>query len=174
MSSALINGKHYKKVVIDYYDDLIAELDIYAEEVLKKLAYDEYLDWEENDLKADEPDLYYQSIEKQFEDPYNDTYKFDDTVDNNTKYITIKGFINSERMKAIEMIKKLQKERLDELKFTKIVPTTDKEALFGKRFGFLINVDDFDSGWKKLQIKFRLITVIVDFYLPPRYVYFIQ
>jgi hypothetical protein len=48
MLSALINGKHYKQVVIDYYDDLIARLDVEAEETLEKFKNDDEFNKYEN------------------------------------------------------------------------------------------------------------------------------
>lgn len=69
-------------MVIDYYDDLISEIDIYAEECLKKIPEDEYLKiCNLNDDCNDSGDssLFYRPIEKQFEDPYGDEYKFDES-----------------------------------------------------------------------------------------------
>lgn len=169
--SVLINGKHPKQVIIDYYDDLIYKLDIYAEEYLKKIANNESFD-DKNELldkkldQSDEEtmnsDLYYQPIEKQFEDPYSDKYALDEPLKFN-KACMVKDFVHIERVRAIEVIKEIQKERLEEMKSTTSKPSSVEEALFGKKFGFLVEIDDYNEQVKNM--KFRLLTVIVDFYL---------
>jgi hypothetical protein len=76
----------------------------------------------------------------------------------------VKDFVHSERMKAINEFKQLQKERLEELKLSKTRPTTVEQALFGgNKFGFLIKFDE-ESTFGMLM-KFRLFAVVVDFYL---------
>jgi hypothetical protein len=48
--STLIDGKHPKQIVIEYYDDLIARVDVYAEEMLEKIKDDEVMKCEEDSI----------------------------------------------------------------------------------------------------------------------------
>lgn len=180
-SSTLIKGKHYKQVIIDYYDDLIAQVDIYAEIILEKVSnseifkdYDEKSKIEEdekiNDLNS-ESNLYFQSIESKFKDPYTSTYTFQpETIEFNETFL-VNDFVHSERIKSIEVLKHLQKTRLDELKSAPIKPNSTETALFGNKFGFLVNLNSENS--KKVKMKFRLLTLVIDFYLEENDIKFI-
>jgi hypothetical protein len=159
---SLINGKHPKQIIIDYYDDLINQLDIYAEESLEKISNtDESIDdnippisiW----FKIErDPDLY-KSIEKRFDDPYHIRFKHSLPI-KCAQNVLLKDFVHSERIKAINVIKEIQKERLEEVKLAAVKPTTREEALFGKKFAFLLKIDNTSA-------KFKLLTLIADFYL---------
>lgn len=163
-----INGKHPKRIVIDYYDDLISQVDIYAEDCLKKISDDDYLIEAQDDNFQDLEDStnsYYQRIEKQFEDPYSDEYKFNEEqqpLSRCNDKVLVKDFVHSQRMKAINEIKRMQKERLEELKTMKNKPNSTEEALFSHKFCFIVNLDE-----KKflVKVKFKLLTLVVDFYL---------
>jgi hypothetical protein len=160
--SALIDGKHPKIVIIDHYDDLIARLDVYAEETLEKLKGDEYI----NDYEKKEEYSYVEeffNFDQIFErDQNSDKYTFDDPIQSQ-RYILLKDFVHSERMKAINEIKQIQKDRLEELKLAKTRPTTVEEALYGaNKFGFLVNIEESKVGMSK---KFKLQTILIDFYL---------
>jgi hypothetical protein len=165
--SSLIDGKHPKIVIIDYYDDLISQVDIYAEETLEKTADYEYIvniEQKEEDNYEDYG-LFHDPIDKRFDDPYTDKYKFDESLKvKSQRSMLVKDFVHSERMKAINEFKQLQKDRLEELKLSKTRPTTVEEALFGgNKFGFLIKFAE-ESSFGILR-KFRLFAVVVDFYL---------
>jgi hypothetical protein len=171
-SLSLIDGKHPKLVIIDYYDDLISRLEIYAEETLEKMKNNnnnnEHLS-DDIGIVAEEIEqdlgLSHFSIDKRFEDPFSDKYKFDEPV-KSYKGILVKNFVHSERMKAINELKQMQKNRLEELKMTQTRPTSTEEALFGagrSKFGFLVNIGEETKVGKKM--KFRLLAVVVDFYL---------
>jgi hypothetical protein len=178
--TSLINGKHPKQVIIDYYDDFIAELDIYAEETLKNVkndeyvndndGYNKYIDRKESEESSSE--LFYQPIENRFRDPYNDKYTFDGLIEESKSGLLLKDFVHLERMKAINEIKKLQKDRLEEFKLAKTKPTTIEEALFGgNKFCFLVKVD---TSYIAKRLIFKLLTVVVDFYLDKEDIEFVK
>lgn len=142
MSSLINAGKHPKIVIIDYYDDLIAQLEVYAEEMLEMIKDDECF----NNIGEQ------QSVE------ISENYS-----EKSNGSILIKEFVNSERMRAINEIKRIQKERLEELKLGKTKPTSICEALFGdNQFGFLVNIPQLNVT---KQMKFKILVVVIDFYL---------
>jgi hypothetical protein len=163
--TALIDGKHPKIIIIDYYDDLISRLDIYAEETLENVKENEYVNvkvFENEEQNKEAIDNRYNSVKEQFKDPYSDEYTFDDAIESR-KGVLLKDFVHLERMKAINEIKKIQKDRLEELKLSKMRPTSVEEALFGgNKFCFLINIEKCIKGKKT---NFKMMTIIVDFYL---------
>lgn len=169
-SSSVNNEKHPKHIVIDYYDSLISEVDIFAEELLKNVKGTDHI--QESHSQDDGDDLndsnssnsFYEQIEKKFEPKSSvKAYKFDDHVVQTTGEL-VKDFIHSQRIKTIEMIKELQKERLEEINaliLAKNKPTTTQEALFGQKFCFIIQIDKTRIN----QAAKSLLTVFVDFYL---------
>jgi hypothetical protein len=72
----------------------------------------------------------------------------------------VKDFVHLEKMKACEELKKLQKERLDELKLATSKPKTREEAIFGKKYAILVEISD-----ELIMSKFNLLTLVIDFYL---------
>lgn len=164
--SVLIENKHPKVIIIDYYDDLISRVDIYAEDFLKKISLNEPLiELKEYVPSRDEDDedmFYYQPISNQFEDTYSDKYKYCDDPGPPQQVHLLKDFIHSKRMKAIEAIRLLQIKNLEELKASGGAPKLTRDELFEKTFGFLLKIDENN---KKVKMKFRLLTIIVDFYL---------
>lgn len=172
--STLINGKHYKLLVIDYYDELISQIDIHAENLLKEICDDEIIApryGKENDAnEADNANLYYQPIAKRLENIYSDKYKFDESAWCGESML-LKDFVHLERTKAVNEIKKVQKERLEEIYLDKVKPTTVDGALYGKRFAFLIDIYK-DRLVEKL--KFQVLTLIVDFDLDYDEIEFIE
>jgi hypothetical protein len=169
-SSTLINGKHYKQVVIEYYDDLIAQLDVHAEEQLEKFKNDDDFNKYES-KKANKPtkefyykkEKFFKEISKIF-DIYSRTKYSEFAISNETSELTFQDFVHVERMRGINVLKKLQKDRLEELKLAKVKPTTTGEALFGdKEFAFLLPIEE--SKYIEMSMKFRLLVVVVDFYL---------
>lgn len=180
-TSTLINGKHYKQVLIEYYDDLIAQLDIQAESTLDKFKDDEdfikgqnqkILDQEQNVVKIsdnsfDEDDFFQQEYELEtLNDPSIFKYSFVDepVVKNAHDGMLFQDFVHAERMRGINEIKQLQKDRLEELKLAKIKPTSFDEALFGgNKFGFLVEINE--SLFVEMRIKFRLLVVVIDFFI---------
>jgi sulfur relay (sulfurtransferase) complex TusBCD TusD component (DsrE family) len=178
MSSSLIDGKHYKQVVNDYYDDLIARLDVYAEERMEKIKDDVAFDKDENQNLIDKDRMRFLFIEnhfiegktQSFRNPYSDEYKLDDEspVISNNAAISFKDCVHCERMRGVNEMKKLQKDRLEEIKMAKTKPTTIEEALFGgNKFGFLLEIDG--KYFVEMGLKFRFLVVVVDFYLKTDY-----
>jgi hypothetical protein len=154
----LIDGKHPKVLAIEYYDKLVSDVDIYAEELLENTKDDEYLNG-----SVYEPDFsqnFYESVEKQFEDTAIDKYKLEEEDDPINK-VKVKDFVHSQRMRAIEAINAVQKQQVDELNAATKKPTTLEEALFANKFCFHINFAE--QGL--IKPKFKLLTFVVDFYL---------
>lgn len=109
----------------------------------------------------------YQSIEERlFNDPYNEQYLFVEDETARDKSRLVKDFVHKERMRAIEVIKSVQKERIDEmntyLKSGKALPTTTKGALFSNKFCFLVELAESNPEHK---MKVKLLLFLVDFYL---------
>jgi hypothetical protein len=173
MSSTLINGKHYKQVVIEYYDDLIAQLDVHAEITLDKFKDDNAFNKSHGQKMLKPRQLFYNSLgfffEKEFEpfkDPLSFKYRFNDELvaSNAHSDIVFQDFVHAERMRGVNEMKKLQRERLEELKVAKTKPTTIEEALFGEnKFGFLVEIGE--NQFEEIPLKFRVLAVVVDFYL---------
>lgn len=187
MTTSLIDGKHPKKIVIDYYDDLIAQVDIYAEELLETIKDDAIVNEPSlshkkhlEDLDLDDQDeldknynnsYLYDPFERIYNDPYKCKYNFDvspplppsqpPSPPRQTPLL-VKDFVHSERMKAINLLKKFQKERLEELNKAIKRPSSVEEALFGNKFCILVEVGESN---KKMKMIFRLVTVVVDFYV---------
>lgn len=162
--SSLIKGKTPKKIVIDYYDDLICQVEIYAEKCLKRLKDDTSLmSVKEDDfVNPDESNLFYKSIERQFDDPYSGVYKFEPEAIICNEKVLIKDFMNSQKVKVIGELKELQRQRLEEIeKATKNAPKSVEEALFSNNFSFLIKLE----RQRHVKLKFKLLTLILDFYL---------
>jgi hypothetical protein len=154
--ASLVNGKHPKQIVIEYYDDLISDVDIYAEEILKKIKDDEVLNDEENEVleeNREEDDTRVTLISLQYEteietelknDPYNSKYTFSGHVENMEKRL-LKEFVHCERMRAIETLRKVQKERLEELNLVLRTPNSPKsiqETLLGTKFCFFVKLSE--------------------------------
>lgn len=162
--STLINGKHYKQVVIEYYDDLIAQVDAYAEERLKEIKDHEICESNETTENHEDHELFHDPDER-FADPYSDHFSLDEesAVMSNSG-VLLKDFVHIERMRAINEFKRLQKERLDELKLAETKPSSIDQALFGStQFGFLVNIDKYSQIGKIMNL--QLVAVVVDFYL---------
>lgn len=188
-SNLLIDGKHPKKIVIDYYDELINQVDIYAENILENIdknakngvRMETIIKELKDSLNEEEiPDLYYTPILKQFEDPYSSKYTFenDSTIETNQEDLPIEKIVHLKRMQAIEVMKQLQKERLDEIKSTLVASTSVSEAIFGKQFCFLVKIDQ-ENNEIKMKIdqenyNFKLLTIVVDFNLDKNEIYVIK
>jgi hypothetical protein len=172
MASSLIDGKHYKQVVIEYYDDLIAQMDVHAEEQIEKFKNDnEFNVYENKKVLKQTLDTYnyeefFQQIFEKLKDPYRTQYRFENEEPLVTPLPdkTFHDFVHAERMRGINEMKLLQKNRLEEIKLAKTKPTSIEEALFGgNKFGFLLEINE--SKFVETRMKFRLMAVVVDFYL---------
>jgi hypothetical protein len=108
-------------------------------------------------------------------DTYNEKCLFvenDDEVNGSrrNKSQLVKDFMNEERLRAIKEIRKVEKERVDELtlimKTGNELPSSIKEALFGnnKKFCFLIKLANANPRYR---MHFKLLTFLVDFYIEP-------
>jgi hypothetical protein len=74
-------------------------------------------------------------------------------------------FVHAERMRGVNEMKQLQRDRLEEIKLAKTKPTSIAEALFGEnKFGFLVKIKGRNL-FVETRMKFRLLAVVTDFYL---------
>jgi hypothetical protein len=82
-TTTLINGKHPKIVVIEYYDELISRVDVYAEELLETIKDDEIMPeiikHDDQDVDTDAFDEGEDKVEDENEDEDEDA--FDDGED---------------------------------------------------------------------------------------------
>ena len=173
-------------LIVDYYDSLISDIDIFTEEILEKYS--------ENDVLPDEPkvdlndrfnnektfkDIENDKYHKFFEidsiiDPYRDEYKFDKVPTNFIPGSTkLHDYVNQIRLKSIEEIKIVREENLQQYENNKdkfkcnrndLSPAKVEEMrreLFKEKFCFLLRIDNiFD-----VKIPIKYITIITDFYL---------
>jgi hypothetical protein len=183
MSATLIDGKNpHGQLVNDYYDDLIAEVDVYAAEILKNIKdNDAFLNTHDDDddddkvysmkkrIKKEEEKFDETTIEKDLkQDPYNDKYKFEGHMENKEKRL-VKDFVRCEQMRAIETLKRAKKERLEELNLVLRTPKTMQETLLGKKFCFCVKLDK-----RSCEMKFGLLIFVADFYIEKDQIQFIE
>jgi hypothetical protein len=171
--------KSPKMLIIDHYDSMIRQLDIFTEELLDKceekdleniMPKDDFKYKENDDSKSRSNDI------DEFEDPYSEKYKYD-----MNKIVRIDGvppgttrfrdYIELVRTKSIEELKKAQQETLDSYEINKSLYKYDRETLtdekveemrknlFKDKFCFTLQIN-IDSNKK-----FKQITVFTDFYL---------
>lgn len=163
--TTLIDGKHPKMVIIDYYDNLISDLDICAENIFKSLT-NECFDGNEMRLRDldDYLDLSERPNDDDFEIQFNNKYTFDEPIESH-RNILIKDFVNKKRANAVLKFKEIQKDRLEKMKLSTMKPTSIAEALFGeeKIFGFVVNINE--NAKVRSKMKYGLLAVVADFYL---------
>ena len=156
-----------KLLIVDYYDDLIRDIDIYTEEQLAKYSQDDLLPIESN------PE-YPSSVEIEgLKDPYKIEYKNESEINVTPGWTKIIDYLNLVRSKAIEEINKAKEENLERYELNKSKYKYDrnnmsdenleemKRELFKEKFCFLIRFEKFESE----STKFELVTVVTDFYL---------
>ena len=170
-------------LIVDYYDSLISDIDIFTEEILEKYT--------ENDVLPDEPivdlndrfnnEINLKEVENRtfFEidsiiDPYREEYRFDKVpinfIPGSTK---LHDYVNQIRSKSIEEIKIVREENLQYYEINKDKFKSNrkdlsaakveemKRELFKDKFCFLLRIDNiFD-----VKIPIKYITIITDFYL---------
>lgn len=159
--------KHPKIYIIEYYDDLIREIDLYAESLL--------VEYNENSVL---PTISSKPREALFEEIHGvNLYKgeynpYDDIEANNPEIAKTEKaieYINSMRERAIVELRKAQEENLRDYEANKNQLYKDwKQAnkktlisqLFANKFCFLIK-----SNQPLDKSIYKLLTVIVDFYL---------
>ena len=176
-------------LITEYYDSLISQIDIYTEERIK-----EYRDKNPNEflnLYAKDDDDKYETVEK-----YEETYGIETLKNpyksqkysinrNDISKIEIKDisqaeeYMNKVRQKAIEEIRKVQDENLDNYNVNKEKFKVDREnltddkleelksQLFANGFCFIIDFEKDYAYWMHTKAKtwFKLCTLITDFYL---------
>lgn len=169
---------HPKIVIINYYDSLISDLDIYVEEFLKSLEIEKSSGGEDDALLGIENKRQSDSNESDNEndnlvdysfdqnqivnlfEKYNDEYVYEDNVEEDISKITSKrDYFNLIRSKAIAEIRKIQKYNLDSLKIDSS-SNWAREDLFGNKYCFLIKMESF-----QYDLNFKMLTIVVDFYL---------
>jgi hypothetical protein len=173
--------------IIDHYDLVINELDIYTEVLLEKslpgnTIYVPQHFKAENIIKSD-------VLSKYTKDEYSFCYEYEQTKV--PARLPIEDFINGARKKAIVELEKARKETLDyynanksrfERDWSKMIDSNERELfrqdVFGKKFcfGIEIAVTEREYSTLKLEYKqndpkitphptFKFCTVVADFYL---------
>lgn len=160
-----------KIIILNYYDSLVREVDIYSEKLLKKYS--------ENDLLPP-PDPIVESRPDELKEPktfgveqindpfYLQRYNYDTITDQINVNVTpgqtrIRDYVNLMREKAIEKIRKVEEENLELYKSIKKILDKHKpieEQLFADKFCFLVEIDRSIS-----KGIFNLFIVSTDFYL---------
>jgi hypothetical protein len=165
------NFKNPKMLIVDYYDSLIRNVDIYIEELLEKYNETDLLPTIlKNRNLVPCPDTY-DNIDG-FKDPYSSKYEYGEMVSvvNVTPEVTrTRDYLELVRAKTIEEIKKAQEENLQSYELNKELYKYDRETLtdekieemrrnlFKDKFCFRMNFDDHNL--------LRQRTIISDFYL---------
>ena len=174
-----------KLLIVDYYDSLISDIDIYTEQLLEKYTENDLLP---NEIKSDEwliklptyrdsdfENKEFFEIESMF-DPYKEFYRFEKKQANVTPESTkVRDYLNLVRSKSIEEINKVKEENLsrydlnkDKYKYKRDELTTGiiedmKRELFKDRYCFQIRIDSLFA--KRIFIPFQLLTIVTDFYI---------
>lgn len=177
-----------KLLIVDYYDSLISEIDIYTEQLLEKYTENDLLP---NEIKRDNMIMKYPTNQKSdfenkdfFEiesmvDPYKEFYRFEKKQTNVTPESTkVRDYLNLVRSKSIEEINKVKEENLsrydlnkDKYKYNRNELTTEivedmKRELFKDRYCFQLRIDRlfFTSVG---SLPFQILTIVTDFYIDP-------
>ena len=140
-----------KLIIIDYYDSLIRQVDIYTEEQLEKYPREKVID----------------------KDSFGDQLP--------AESINLHDFLNQKRDEYISEIKKAEKEAFEHFESIKSeLRVLDKSAreeeierdlksrLFEKKSMFIWSVDDnpkLGIEWAKKPFPFKLLLFVFDFYL---------
>jgi hypothetical protein len=178
--------------IIDHYDSVINELDIYTEELLEKLAAE--VDEVYTSQYFEKQDLEIQfspsEIGMYINDRYSAKYNYE-RVENIPKAMTTKEYINKARAKAIEELITVRDENLKNYDanasrlrrdWSKMVDPEEREELrqelFGQKFCFGVEIKalsrtDYDSRNGDIfanapnfpRPTFKFCTIVVDFYL---------
>lgn len=171
--------------IIDYYDELIKNIDIYTEEELEK--------YQDNDLLSDnntenilipksDDNIETYGVDSRL-DPYSDEYSYNIQLNYEKDSIT-KDYLNDVRLKAINALKLSQDENLKYYNSNKSIIKTSqtqmnekeinqlKSKLFANKFCFLLDINEYKVYKTKSSKKyttnqsiFKLYTIITDFYL---------
>lgn len=161
-----------KMLIVDYYDDLIRDIDIYTEELLEKYSEDDLLTIEAKP-KPQKLDLSDEFVF--FKNPYKIEYKNDLMINVTQGSTKIHEYLNLVRSKAIEEINKAKDENLqryeikkDKYKIDRADLTEKKveemrKELFEEKFCFLVRIDNI--FYEKNNNLFKLYTIVTDFYL---------
>ena len=165
--------------IINYYDELIHQVDIDIEESLEQYNEHQVL----RDLKCFEFDeqikcvgTYFKSFLSLIEsfEYYSDDYQ---TVES-TKVV---DYLNQTRMRTIDELRKAQEESLEYYKlnsdrFSTIKEVSDvnkleelKSQLFADRFYFQVRIKGKNKHWA-----FNLFTFVTDFYMSPSDIHILE
>lgn len=178
-----------KILIIDYYDGLIREIDIYTEDTLRKQSDgDMLLSTEEKTSKEEDKrsNKYGNQIEtygvEARIDPYIDQYSYDQESQPQTfePGTTLKQYLDSIRMRMIDELNRLQDETLRNYELIKAQiqgrTESDNEVmsrLFENRFCFVLDIETicsilYDGSVEKMKPDLSsLYLIIMDFYLSP-------
>ena len=157
-----------KMLIVDYYDDLIRDIDIYTEELLQKYSQDDLL----TIAKPEKLDFCDEFVF--FKNPYRIEYENDLKINVTQGSTKIHEYLNLVRSKAIEEINKAKEENLQRYEINKLRNKIDgteekleemRRELFEKKFCFLLRIDyDYIFNEENNNL-FKLHTIVTDFYL---------
>ena len=151
-----------KLLIVDYYDSIISQIDIYIEELLEKYNEDDVLKKNRKEKDSFKLDT---SI-----NPYKIEYQNELKINITPGSTKVHDYLNQVRSKAIEEIKKAKDENLERYEINKEKYKYDrnnltvetfqemKNELFKEKFCFLLKVNNNSN-------KSKLYTIVTDFYL---------
>jgi len=158
-------------LILDHYDSLLNQIDVYTEQQLEKYTEDDLLKdrFNRNESKNEiyQPNEYslgdtfqmkFENISIQaYEDPYSDKYNYAECTSTNPRFLSqflkVRDYLNMIRLEAIGEIKKAQQEHLDyyeanksEFKLDDRIMTKEliknlKKEIFSKKYCFLLELE---------------------------------
>lgn len=167
-------------LIIDHYESLVREVDIYAEKLLEQSTQKGFdkipnEDDERREHDSDEKIETY-GIDARI-DPYIGQYCYDDEACVNLdKFTSVNEFVNATRTKAIEELTKAQSENLKRIEQLNInvadLACEELESqVFEKKFCFVIEIDfigavDIDGHVERIRSRvWSLYAIETDFYM---------
>ena len=162
--------------IINYFDELIHQVDIDIEESLKKYKKNQVLgDIEcfKNEKRNEKRQVKIYHIVSLFESLEKDNQ----TVELWSESTKVIDYLNQIRMRAIEELRKAQEETLEYYKhnpsrFNYLKEINDenkleelKSQLFAEKFYFQVRITRIDNPWI-----FNLFTIVTDFYMSQSYI----
>jgi hypothetical protein len=193
--------KNCRLLIADYYESLRFEVDIYTEELLKKTKeinkLNERVEILNNSNSSSTSRYIFKSdgtgiCEPFGLDPYSDKYTFDEPNGfiKLPENVTLEEYFIGIRSKVINELKIREKEALgnyesnpNKFKLDEKTEIADKHErdemlrvkLFLKKFCFLLNFDELrKSKISRTSSKFKLITIVTDFYLSPSQIKYLK
>ena len=164
-----------KLLIVDYYDSLINDIDIYTEELLDEYSQNDILPFkpkiETCNTNIDTKNRNFFEIDSLL-NPYTADYKNDMSIELTPGRTKIHDYLNKVRSKSIEEIKKVREENLQRYDLNKKKLKYDRNdlkledlrrELFKEKFCFVLKI--YNRYNKPIEILFEMFTIVTDFYL---------